>query len=695
MVSHEDEYLYDLLRMLETRVLKRLTGELFMKIGTVLNALLISFFLVGIASAQIRYNDVIQKSFHNSYNKDEGVMDQLIFHRARSIEFDIRNTKIGQSTRSDDWFVYHIPVVDTKTNCNRLSNCFQELKTFDQTHPNHEVITVWFDINSEWGGSHTPEAFDQLAKQYLSEDDFVKPADLLAACPGAVNLRQAVTNGCDWPSLESIKGKWIFVVVGGGNAYNQRSNRLGFSPSGASQNSDVDSGSAIFYNLNGVNNNLSRHIADSNLISRRFLINNENDFNASVTGKVHHIATDKVNYIKDSWAVTHNENGWPFKCINENCDHQASDESVITIKVNSEDIWGRQDHFHFLYQDRGTQSGRWTASVAEASSHVDMFAKGCLMARASLSANSQYFSVCRLADNRKLRTQFRKNSGDNSSAQDNDINGAEGLDQPNLTYVKMDIYSNGRCAVGQGSQDGVRWTQIGDAQCFSQALRYRGIAGSSHGNATVLHKFSQLKRWNEIQTQRNFSYRNLGTVRIGQSYDGSMNRRVNPLPLTLPTSGKFLYDVGPANSPLFNGYLPLTAGASSQLNPYGWTSSAGIQSRNRGSSAGNNLNRDLLFNSNPSTFEQSVDNGNWYALITFGDVFYHDNMAVDVEGERKLDGITTQAGEYRNEFVSARVVDGKFTMTFSDESGVDPNWTITRIILQDRPFDGQSTLPDN
>jgi len=597
----------------------------------VMKAILFSLFFIGSAHAQLRYNDVIQKSSHNSYNKDEGLMDQLVFHRLRSIEFDIRNTKIGQSTRNDDWFVYHIPVVDTKTNCNRLSECFQELKAFDQTQPNHEVVTVWFDINSAWGGTHTPEAFDELAKRYLSEDDFVKPSDLLAACPQASNLRQAVTGNCDWPSLESIKGKWIFILVGGGNDYRQRSNRLGFTPSGASQNSDVNNSSSIFFNLNGVNNSLSTHVADSNLVSRRFLINSESEFNTSVSGKVHHIATDKINYLQDSWARTHNENGWPFKCINRNCNDQASDENVITIKVNSEDIWGRRDHFHFLYN--------------------------------------------------------------NSSTQSNDINDAEGLDQPNLTYVKMDIYNNGRCAAGFGSQDGVRWTRLGSPQCFDQALRFQGIGASSHGNTTEKHTFSQLRNWNDIQTQRDFKTRNFGTVRFAQSYDGSMNRRVNPLPLSLPTSGKFLFDVGPANAPLFNGYMPLTSGASIELNPYGWTTSAGISSRDRGSSAGNNLNRDLLFNASQSTFEQNVDNGNWYALITFGDTFYHDNMAVDVEGVRKLDGITTQAGEYRNEFVSAKVVDGKFSITFIDESGVDPNWTITRIILQDRPFSGQSALP--
>jgi len=622
-------------------------------------------------------------------------MDQLVFHRARSIELDVRNTKIGQNTRSDDWFVYHIPIVDTKTNCNRLSNCFQELKTFDETHPNHEVVTVWFDINSDWGGTHTPDTFDQLAKQYLSESDFVKPSDLLDACPEATNLRQAVTGNCDWPSLESIKGKWIFVVVGGGNAYSERPDRLGFSPGSASQNSDVDNNGSIFFNLEGVNNSLSSHVANSNLVSRRYLVNNESDFNTSITGKVHHIATDKANYLRDPWARTHNENGWPFKCINRNCDDRASDESVITIKVNSEDIWGRRDHFHFLYQDRGTQSSRWTASVGEASSHVENFAKGCVMARALLSDNSPYFAVCRPADNHKLRIQFRKNAGANSSAQDNNINNAEGLDQPNLTYVKMDVYNNGRCAAGFGSQDGVSWTRLGSAQCFSQTLRFQGVGASAHGNTTVKHTFSQVRNWGNIQTQRNFSHRNLGTVRFAQSYDGSMNRRVNPLPLRLPTSGKFLFDVGPANAPLFDDYLPLTTGASSRLNPYGWTTSAWVKGRDRGGSAGNNLNRDILFSSGSNTFEKQVDNGNWYALVTFGDTFYHDNMAIDVEGERKIDGVTTQAGEYRNEFVSGRIQDGKFSMTFSDESGVDPNWAITRIILQDHPFEGQPSLPDN
>ena len=99
------------------------------------------------------------------------------------------------------------------------------------------------------------------------------------------------------------------------------------------------------------------------------------------------------------------------------------------------------------------------------------------------------------------------------------------------------------------------------------------------------------------------------------------------------------------------------------------------------------------FNSQPRTFEQLVPNGNWYALITFGDINRHDNQAVDVEGVRQLSNITTQPNEYRNEFVAAHVSDGKFSLTFSDEGGSDPNWTITRIIIQNTPHSGQAPLP--
>lgn len=152
--------------------------------------------------------------------------------------------------------------------------------------------------------------------------------------------------------------------------------------------------------------------------------------------------------------------------------------------------------------------------------------------------------------------------------------------------------------------------------------------------------------------------------------------------------GAMQYDLGGANTPLRNGYLRLTNTMRNGIQ--GWTNTSGLQFRDRGASGTNELNQDLIQSRHARTFEQPVDNGRWYALITFGDKSYrHDNMAVDAEGVRGLSGVTTQVGQFHNKFIAGTVSDGRFSLTFSDQGGSDQNWAATRIILQDDPFTGQ------
>ncbi|MER2492733.1 Ca2+-dependent phosphoinositide-specific phospholipase C [Catenovulum sediminis] len=471
------------------------------------------------AQANLRYNEVTQKSSHNSYSRDEGILDQLVFHRIRSIEFDLFRGKIGRAGISRDWYVYHTPVFDTGTNCDKFSNCLRELQIFDQQIPQHEVVTVWFDIKDGFSSGQTAQDLDNLIKSYINPNDILKPSDLYNACPNANNLKQAVTGSCNWPTLSSLKGKWMFVITDPSYA-DGRSNRLGFTSASVDSNSDVDSSSKIFFNTDNTSQSLGRHIHINNFVSRRYVVNNSSGFINAKNAWVHHIATDKVNYVQDTWAKTHNSYGYPFTCINQNCSSNQESDSIIGIKVNSEDIWGSQDHFSFQYQNKGTANGRWQTAINVPSSHVDKFAKGCVMARAALSDDSPYFAVCRLADNNKLAVQYRDYYGNNSGSKNVTISDASGIAQEDLTYVKMDVYDNGQCVLGQGSRDGISWTTI-MSRCFSYSLKYQGLAASSHGNNKVKFLFSNLRYWNNTLSSGQFTLENIGTVRSASGFQGS------------------------------------------------------------------------------------------------------------------------------------------------------------------------------
>ncbi len=467
------------------------------------------------ALAAQNYNDVQQKSSHNSFGRHEGFLDQFLFHRIRSVELDIYRSKIGQSYDDDNWFVYHTPVVDTRTNCNRLSDCLALFRIFDQQVPQHEVVTVWVDAREGFYGSQNEAAFDKLITRYINKNDILKPSDLHQACPSAGSLKDTVSNGCDWPSLSALKGKWIFVITSG-DYETDRDNRIAFRAESIASTRDIDRSRRIFFNTSSKNNTLTNHIHRDNFVSRRYVLDSRGDFESAISGKTHHISTNKINFLNDNWAKTHNANdltAWPFRCIG-NCGTQHEKGNTIGIEVNSEDIWGRRDHFTFLYQDRNRSHSRYEASIHAASSHVDRWAKGCLMVRASLSNNSPYLAICRPSDNSTLRVQWREDYSNNSRFAEKAINlsVAPGVERADLSFVKIDTWRENHCAIASGSVDGKNWTNIA-SQCFSEPLRYQGLAASSHGNRNVRHLFNNVTLWGDTQKASDFSRRNIGTVR--------------------------------------------------------------------------------------------------------------------------------------------------------------------------------------
>lgn len=72
----------------------------------------------------LRYNQVRQKASHNSYQRGEGLADQIVYWRLRGVEFDIHNG--NDSGRwppiAQDWYVYHLSVADQGSSVRRLSD---------------------------------------------------------------------------------------------------------------------------------------------------------------------------------------------------------------------------------------------------------------------------------------------------------------------------------------------------------------------------------------------------------------------------------------------------------------------------------------------------------------------------------------------------------------------------------------------
>lgn len=488
------------------------------------------------AAPNRRYNEVQQKSSHNSFQRDEALIDQLVYHRVRSLELDLHTSK-GSSwpITSQDWYVYHVDDWDPQTTCHRFSDCLDELRSFHDANPDHEVVTVFLDIKDGWQTSVNPTDLDTRIRAHLPDSMVFKPANWLwNHCSGETTLQGAAEN-CGWPWLQDLRGKFIFVLTGSSTKLNQYvsygTTDLARTAFVAHQIDDVDDIDAydygVFFNIKayGLTNGstgdvvLALDVLSRGFVSRAYYLNTHaNFYNARAYG-VHHLATDRINFERESWSKTHNSSGWPFKCLSSCSTSLEEEHQTIGVEVDSEDIWGSSDHFRFHYEiTSGTHF--WTAAVNTINSHTEDWAKGCLMARQAFSSNSPYFAVCRPNDDHKLRIQWRSSTGGSTSRTDGNIVPNDTVDEESITRVGLYVYNNGTCAAGYGSLDGGSWKLIG-YKCFSGPLTRQGLASSSHDGGKIKFLYSDVRKNGVLYSKNLFPYSyNFGTVRSAQVFDG-------------------------------------------------------------------------------------------------------------------------------------------------------------------------------
>jgi hypothetical protein len=118
--------------------------------------------------------------------------------------------------------VLHVPDIDFRSHCLTFKNCLQEVKEWSEGHPDHLPIII--TINPKNSGikepGYTPvlqfttNVLDSLDEEILSVFSLSKliTPDLVQGNFGS--LREAVvTSG--WPSIDSSKGKILFVLDAG------------------------------------------------------------------------------------------------------------------------------------------------------------------------------------------------------------------------------------------------------------------------------------------------------------------------------------------------------------------------------------------------------------------------------------------------------------------------------------------------
>ncbi len=440
------------------------------------------------------YGAVRQKSSHNSFQRSEALIDQLAYHRVRSLELDLHVGKTGSAAVPGDWFVYHTDIIDDDTSCRMLSSCLDDVGALIPAVPEHEVVTLWLDLKDDWGEDHAPTDLDAMLAARFG-DALWGPAELLAECPGATDLSGAATDpACGWPELSAMRGRIVVMLTGGTiddpgsplSMYLDQGSRAFVAPSIASPLAlDSASPGVAVYNARADALEAIAAASSAGFVTRAWNANDEGSWTQALDAGAHHLATDAVNLHRDPWTITHDAQGWPFSCI-EGCDSAGPEPGhVLGIEVDSGDIWDAADDMFFAQRDETARpGGTWSALVSTPNSWVEPFAKACLMARAGLDVDAPYLAVCRPADAEPLRVQWRSSAGGTSSDTEHDVVPPDTVDPSSAAWIRLEVDADGLCATGYGAWQPGDWVQI-ERRCFEQPLIHQGLAASSHDGGTV------------------------------------------------------------------------------------------------------------------------------------------------------------------------------------------------------------------
>src|SRR5690242_15217668 len=108
----------------------------------------------------VPYDHAVQSSAHNAFEREEPLLDQLVYDRIRSLELDIHASRAGQAAPPNDWFVYHEDIDlpgNRDSSCTLLSDCLRLVSAFHNAVPHHEVVTLWLDLKDAFIDGHSIE----------------------------------------------------------------------------------------------------------------------------------------------------------------------------------------------------------------------------------------------------------------------------------------------------------------------------------------------------------------------------------------------------------------------------------------------------------------------------------------------------------------------------------------------------------
>jgi hypothetical protein len=222
----------------------------------------------------IPYNQAIFKSSHNSYQRNSSLWDQLTLHQFHSLEFDLHRRKWLKKAPQGDLFVYH-HLMDLKSEFTHFSEALDIIVNYQKQFSSHKVLTLFLDTDG-FDQNHTIDDFNNLLLSKFNDKIF-KPTDLKS----------------NWPTLDELKGKIIFVLTKGDlQDYILSENQVAFVATSLRQPIK----DAVFFNLPFKRLKESKNVTNPIMVKRVYFIKNEGQFKLAYDENINFLAIDNLEW---------------------------------------------------------------------------------------------------------------------------------------------------------------------------------------------------------------------------------------------------------------------------------------------------------------------------------------------------------------------------------------------------------------
>jgi len=288
---------------------------------------------------QATYGDIQFKASHNAYERKEDLAQQLTFKPeipsncgCLSVELDIwrRSSDYKQYEFIDEGFfrVFHTSPHVIPPLGKSLKFYLSELQIFNRQNPEHHPILVVLDVKSTNGGyADFHHQIDTYLKCHFGESLLMKPKDVVQADYPYENSLCTYIKTEGWPSIEAMRGKFIFCLSGNKDWKSRYSkeqlldNRYCFSDMDLPDNDPTltppSDGNIVFFNFHIFQSNkaiwkkIVPKFAEQNLITRAYEVNSESNWIACLEAKFNALATNKIS--NHSWAKVSDQSIYQIK----------------------------------------------------------------------------------------------------------------------------------------------------------------------------------------------------------------------------------------------------------------------------------------------------------------------------------------------------------------------------------------------